>query len=400
MIEPLIELVAHPVELGLVAQQAVRLPFEIGEAQRMAGAQRLVELRDHARAERRGGDRALPGLAREAPLAHLFERRAERVVERHQPSEHGIGNRLGRAQAAAALGGQQIRGLAASLGRIGREHGLGEQSRVQRAEAAELDQQVLQQAQILDEGRRIEGGFRRLRIVRVDAERIGKLSRHRRDRVLVTCRAVGDQRPPVAAALDEAVQPAADRRLARIERDQRRQRLRLAALRRAEQFGEHGVERLGDELALAFDEREACRHLGLDREACQQVLAERVQRLCAQAEWRVQQCFVQAARALAQRRLRHEIELAQPCVEHGLIGEGELAQARVDALAHLRRGLAREGQREDAAGRGPGEQQANDARHQLPGLAAAGRGGDADRLRGIEREIHAGTRAPRRQTPR
>ena len=84
--------------------------------------------------------------------------------------------------------------------------------------------------------------------------------------------------------------------------------------------------------------------------------------------------FVIAERALAQK------------IAHRLLRcGGQQPQPVVEPRLHFLRRLAREGDGEDFRRRAAREQQAHDARHQEPGLAAAGASLDHHAVLGIER---------------
>ena len=68
----------------------------------------------------------------------------------------------------------------------------------------------------------------------------------------------------------------------------------------------------------------------------------------------------------------------------GVSREREIAQPEIEPRAHFLRGFAGEGERENAARRSAGEQQAQHARHQQPGLATAGAGFDHGRALRVE----------------
>ena len=154
------------------------------------------------------------------------------------------------------------------------------------------------------------------------------------------------------------------------------QRDALRRLRRRRPACQQLVAHLVLQLSFAFQQRCPPRQPGLQRRAFQQIEKPAVKgrhrrpRLCGQHR------FQQPARARQQRvdfAIRHR-PFAQECAHRRVVLQRQHSQPRMQTVGHLLRRLAREGDRQQFGRRSPSQQQAQHARHQQPGLAAAGAG--------------------------
>ena len=124
----------------------------------------------------------------------------------------------------------------------------------------------------------------------------------------------------------------------------------------------------------------------LERKALEQRLAKAVDGHDREAGRQVQDRRQQGPRAGAFVGARGPPgELPELRFELGLGQDGEPGQILLDPLDHLGRGRLGEGEAEDLARVGAGEQKAHHPVGQHPGLAGAGRGGDPDRGGGLGR---------------
>lgn len=98
----------------------------------------------------------------------------------------------------------------------------------------------------------------------------------------------------------------------------------------------------------------------------------------------------QAARAFERGGVIRRADAGKLRADAQLVAEGQGLQRTGNALAHLARRLAGEGECQDAARCRTRQQQADDAGGECPGLAGAGSGDDGCTLRWIERGIAHG----------
>ena len=140
---------------------------------------------------------------------------------------------------------------------------------------------------------------------------------------------------------------------------------------------QHGVDRLALQRVggRLVEDGEARRHVGFQREALQQALAERVDGLHLEPARRLDGGREQGARALDLRRRRLAGgELGEDVCELCLVHGHPLRQRVVDALRHLGRSGLGVGKGEDALGYGAGQHKAQRAQREHVRLAGAGVG--------------------------
>ncbi len=171
------------------------------------------------------------------------------------------------------------------------------------------------------------------------------------------------------------------------------------ALRRGDRVERPGAQRL----RLAFLEHlEARRDVRLEREAPQQQVAERMDRLDLEPSRRLQRPGEERARPVERlgRDLAGLPEVRQGGAQRRVVEHRPGPERPEEPVLHLRRGGARVGQAEDLARLGASQQEARHPVGQHPGLAGAGVGRDPARLaRSRRRRLGLGDGAHARSSP-
>ncbi len=194
----------------------------------------------------------------------------------------------------------------------------------------------------------------------------------RAQRVGARLRLVG---PPVAALREHRVEQAAGLEIA----DQVDERV-VGGTQFGMFFGQQAApERrpgFAAQAARVFAQRGPLRHARRQRRPAQQAAEPAVERIDRHARRRLQHPRVQPARRGNQPRRIAFVDGAGNQFAHHcrVVSAGQLGEDIEQALAHLFGRLAREGDGKNVRGRRPHEQQPQHARHQQPGLAAAGAG--------------------------
>ena len=378
VIDALVQAVADPLGIAVRGQQAVSAPFQVGEAERPLRRQLGVQglQRRHAQGQGRAG--ALQAGPVQTVPAPGFHRGHHLVAALLHMLHFGFAEPLALGDADTELvglavlgeqGGQQPLVARLAFGVERGFHALG----FDMADTAQPVQPAPQHLQPGGEGVGVERHRLALALRRGQPLlRIGQwigLAFH-----------VG---PPVGAMGDEAVHQPLELVLAMAGSDQlaqgpRRRRFRLAV--QARQQAAPGAAAQG---ALVLHQVEAGLHASFQGETRQQVLAEGVQGQRAGRIGLEQHAVVEPAGLFQLPGLAFQPQVTELCQHLGLAAIGQAVQALVDALAHLGRRLAGESEGQDAAGRMPLQQQAQHARGEQPGLAAAG----GRRHRGIAARI-------------
>jgi hypothetical protein len=202
-------------------------------------------------------------------------------------------------------------------------------------------------------------------------------------------------RPPFRPGIDKMLQQRAQIMLADVgQHGQQRRAFRRVRCRGP--FRQQAVAHLVLQLAGALQERRAPWQSGFQRRAFQEIEEPAVKGRYRRPWLCGQHRFQQPARARQQRldrAIRHRA-LAQKYPHRRVVRQRQQLQPLVQTVGHLLRRLAREGDRQQLRGFGPRQQQTQHARHQQPGLAAAGAGldhhraGRIERGRGVERFTH------------
>ncbi|MCY1219269.1 hypothetical protein D9M72_312380 [compost metagenome] len=376
-----------------VRHQARGLPFQVSEVHRalLVLVPLVARQQGIADAEQRAVDRQHRGFA--TTRADVVKHGADRCMLVQQRLDHafaagGLDQRRGAPQRTRAAGGGEERG--AQL----REHPFGGLAgrRARFAPRGDRHQRIGDAGGVALLGLAGRAQAQRQRLAGIAPAFVGqRLQQH--VALGVFAQAVGQRlqraaaflhRPPFAARMEHGIEQRARLEVAHGVDQRFPGGAQVFVLRRGQRAPDRRP-RFALHAQGILAQRRAGHDARCQRRAAQQRAEPAVEGIDGHAPGCGQHLRMQAARARQRlaRCLRRQPTLHQRG-DDVLVGIArQLRQHFQQAVAHFFGGLAREGDREDLVRRGAGQQQAHQARHQQPGLAAAGAGLDHDRARGI-----------------